>query len=488
MKRSILLLALILSLAACQTPPTVEPTTEPQGGPRELVILYTNDEHGSMEADEDGTGGAAEMLGLWRQQEGYSEDGTFLVLSGGDMWTGPAISTWFDGESMTEVMNAMGYDAAAIGNHEFDFGLDGLRERGAQAEFPFLATNLRDRQTGEPAGVALPYVVQEVNGIQVGIIGLASANTPRTTNPDTVAGFEFAPYAEALAEVVPQARSNGAELLIVTSHLCSSEMKTLAPAAAELGIAVIGGGHCHESFNQIVAGVTLIESGSNMAGYVRVDMTFDTASDQVLAIKTQIHPNRNGEPDPEVAALIDGWRIQADEALDHVIGYLDKPIAQRSPAMVNMVTDAWLAAYPAADVALTNSGGFREGLAAGEITLADVVGVLPFNNVLVDVEITGEQLLENVTCRSCGTVMGGMTTRGGYQLADGTPIDPAATYHVLINDFMYAGGDGYRFQEYDPDPYMTNIDWRQPVIDWISAQKSTADNPLNQCLDTVARR
>ena len=87
--------------------------------------MYTNDEHGLMEATES-SGGAAGLMGLWREQEGYSENGPYLILSGGDMWTGPAISTWFKGESMVNVMNGMQYDAAAIGNHEFDFKIEGL--------------------------------------------------------------------------------------------------------------------------------------------------------------------------------------------------------------------------------------------------------------------------------------------------------------------------------------------------------------------------
>ena len=91
---------------------------------------------------------AANLVGLWRTAEGYQADGSFLLLSGGDMWTGPAISTWFQGQSMAEVMNAMGYDAAAVGNHEFDFGLEMLKARAAESEFPFLSANIRTKADG----------------------------------------------------------------------------------------------------------------------------------------------------------------------------------------------------------------------------------------------------------------------------------------------------------------------------------------------------
>jgi 5'-nucleotidase/UDP-sugar diphosphatase len=496
------LVLLLLVLVACQsTPSPATPAPTVPSSPAEptatvspaavapaevqLVILYTNDEHGWMEATDE-SGGAAGMAGLWRDEEGYTPDGPYLVLSGGDTWTGPAISTWFEGEPMIEVMNQMGYDAAAVGNHEFDFGLDLLRDRTAQAEFPFLAANLRDRETGAQADVALPYVVQEVNRIQVGLIGLTTLSAPQTTRPDNVAGFDFADYEETLREVAPQARANGAELLITIGHVCLREMRELVPVAAELGIAVIGGGHCHEQVSQVVDGVALIESGSNLAGYVRVDLAFDPGSDEVVSVETAYRPNTGGEPAAEISELVAHWREETDAALDYSIGYLEEPLGQSSDALFNLVTDAWLAAYPAADVALTNRGGFRQDLPAGEVTLASVVGVLPFDNVLVDVAVTGAELIQNIRC--CGPVMAGMTAVGGYRLVDGTEIDRAATYHVLINDFMYAGGDGYTFGEHDPEAYNTAIDWRQPVIDWISALETTAEDALDNYVDTTPRQ
>jgi 2',3'-cyclic-nucleotide 2'-phosphodiesterase (5'-nucleotidase family) len=386
---------------------------------------------------------------------------------------------------MAEVMNAMGYDAAAIGNHEFDFGLGGLAQRAAQSEFPFLSANIRDKASGAVADIALPYVVQEVNDIQIGLIGLTTLSTPQTTMPVNVAGFDFIPYQEALNQVIPQAQSDGAELLIVVGHICADEMRALAPAAAELGIAVIGGGHCHERVSQVVSGVALIQGGANLQAYAQVDLAFDTATDTVIDVKPSTHDNQGGTPDSEIASLVAHWRAQADGSLAQVIGYTQNEIAQRSNAMLNLVTDAWLRAYPSADVALTNQGGFRQTIPAGEITLATIVGVLPFDNVLVDVELTGAQLIENIVC--CDPAMGGMTSVGGYKLADGTPLDPEATYHVLVSDFMYAGGDNFKFNTQDPHAYNTTIDWRQPVIDWITSLDTSPDNPLEAYVDTAAR-
>jgi 2',3'-cyclic-nucleotide 2'-phosphodiesterase (5'-nucleotidase family) len=169
-------------LAACSIS-TPLPTSNSQSS-RELTILYTNDEHGWIEGVEEGQG-AANLVGLWQVQEGYHQDGPFLLLSGGDNWTGPAISTWFEGRGTVEVMNEMGYAASVVGNHDFDFGLQALKDRLAEAKFPYLSANLRykrDGTTPSDLGV-LPFTIREIGGLRLGVIGLTTTSTPRTTNP-----------------------------------------------------------------------------------------------------------------------------------------------------------------------------------------------------------------------------------------------------------------------------------------------------------------
>ena len=151
-----------------------------------IIILYTNDEHGWIEKS-DYTDGAANMMGLWRDNEGYDGEDRYLIISGGDNWTGPAISTWFEGESTIDVMNAMEYDASAIGNHEFDFKVDGLYDRIEQADFPYLSANIREKASGEIPDFATPYIIKDIDGLMIGIIGLTTTTTPYSTFPDHVA-------------------------------------------------------------------------------------------------------------------------------------------------------------------------------------------------------------------------------------------------------------------------------------------------------------
>ncbi|MCK4447389.1 MAG: metallophosphatase, partial [Candidatus Marinimicrobia bacterium] len=277
---------------------------------RRIVILYTNDEHGWLEESET-TDGAAKLMGIWRNVEKYTEDSLFLILSGGDMWTGPAISTWFKGQSMAEVMNAMNYRAAAIGNHEFDFKIEGLKERIVQSNFPFLSANIREKETGEIADIAIPYIIKEINGVKVGIIGLTTVSTCYSAFPDYVKNFNFIPYDEALEEIVPQVKENGAELLIVIGHICSYDMEKLAPTAAKLGITLIGGGHCHELINEKINGVSIIEAGSYMRNYAKVEILFDSIADTVVSIKQELHKNQGGTPDPEIQSIVTYWQNQA---------------------------------------------------------------------------------------------------------------------------------------------------------------------------------
>lgn len=449
---------------------------------RRIVILYTNDEHGWLEESET-TDGAAKLMGIWRNVEKYTEDSLFLILSGGDMWTGPAISTWFKGQSMAEVMNAMNYRAAAIGNHEFDFKIEGLKERIVQSNFPFLSANIREKETGEIADIAIPYIIKEINGVKVGIIGLTTVSTCYSAFPDYVKNFNFIPYDEALEEIVPQVKENGAELLIVIGHICSYDMEKLAPTAAKLGITLIGGGHCHELINEKINGVSIIEAGSYMRNYAKVEILFDSIADTVVSIKQELHKNQGGTPDPEIQSIVTYWQNQADAELSQVIGYAEEEISQNSDAMYNMVTDSWLFSYPKGDISLTNRGGIRQSIPSGNISKGTIIGVLPFSNDIIELELTGTQLIDCID----NLVVGGMTTIGGYFLSDATPIYDDTTYNVLTTDYLYIQPDS-KFKTYDPDPYYTSLNYHQPTIDWIISHNTSINNPLDTYLDTIPRQ
>ena len=454
---------------------------------RRLTILYTNDEHGwmtGMSPDE----GASNLVGLWQEREGYSpDDDSFIVLSGGDMWTGPAISTWFAGESMAAVMNEMGYAATAVGNHEFDFGLDGLQARAEQSTFPFLSANIRRQSDGSiPTDLGIqPYTIITANDVQVGIIGLTTVSTPRTTNPVNVAEFEFIDYETALREIVPEVKAAGAELILVPGHVCQDELQALAQTIGDLGVHLLGGGHCNELFAEEANGIVLLEGGFHLASYGRVIFQFDMETNTVDVVDYGVEMNMGGTADPAITALIAQWQAEADAELKEVVGYTTSGLSRGSSEMQALTVETWLQGMPTANVAITNLGGFRAGLESGAITLEGIIGVLPFNNVLIDVALTGEQLLQVLTFAVNDAAIGGVYQDGNQWRFKGSDevIDPNEVYSLLVNDFMYAGGDGYdMLAEFDPLAYNTAVDWRQPVIDWIIAQESSPERPLDEAI------
>ncbi len=478
---SLLALALITMLAGVNASGQADIAT--------VTILNTSDEHGWLQPSQpfgsDRTlGGAANIFSYWVEYEGYSPD-THLLLSGGDNWTGPSISTWFEGRPMIEVFNLMGYDASAIGNHEFDFGRDIMAQRFAEADYPYLAANIRLAESGEL--LAPPFAVFEVNGVQVGVIGLTTTATTTTTHPRNIDDLAFTDYVEALEIYVPTMRQDGAQIVVALTHVCRDELAWITPQVAAL-IDIMFTGHCNQAFVTDVSGVTIVGSGERWQSYATVTVDYDLANDAIAEIDATVvgveYVTADGNPvtpDPTIAALVDSWQTEVDAVLSEEIGYSVVGIPQRSPAMGKWVTDAWLWAYPSADVAITNWGGFRQAIDAGPITLGEVVGVLPFDNFLYEIEITGEQLLANLRC--CGGALGGITYSGGeISFNDGRIFDAQATYTVLISDFMYFGGDDYLFGQQDPDPYNTNIHWRQPVIDYTVALGTTAANPLEDYL------
>lgn len=447
---------------------------------RELTVLYTNDEHGWMEGMEAGRG-AANLRQLWEDREGYSEasEENFLVLSGGDNWTGPAISTWNQGESMVEVMNTMGYAASAIGNHEFDFGLDTVRQRSAEADYAYLSANTVWRSTNrvpEDLGIHA-YRMATAGGIRVGIVGLTARDTVTTTNPANVASLNFVHYEKTLREIVPQVEAQGAELVLVISHVCLEELEPLIDAVVDLGIDLFGAGHCNELVAARRGEAVVLGGGFHFGSYARATLSITDGDVKLSEFATR--KNEGAEADPATQGIVKKWREQSESSLSEVLAHTAEALP-RGPQLDQLVIDSWLFDDPTAQVALTNAGGIRAPLPRGELTLGDTVAILPFDNTIVALRLRGEDLVaaleEGARPRAAGLLRVGDEWRIA---ATGGQIDPAAFYRVLVNSFMYAGGDNYgRLKLADPEGYDTGIQYGDPFRHWLRSQRSSAENPL----------
>jgi len=497
---AIMLFAALTILAACRPDAKSSIASSNEKNPiRTITIFYTNDEEGYLEPVSDRSttyGGAANVMAALRRR-GYRPDSdSSLLLSGGDMWTGPAISSWFQGGPVVQVANAMGYNAAALGNHEFDFGQDTIRKNEAAADFPFLSANAVVTGTGKPPDFCTPYIIREVNGVRVAIIGLTTRQTSSIVVQKYVAGLAFTDYVEALRRTVPQARADGAQLMIVIAHVCPDQLRTLIPVASELSIPLLAGGHCHSQVeNYEEKGVRIIGTGAHWRSFAQIDITFDTNSGKVLKTRADLVPIEYPvgkdpyTPDKEVQAIVAEWSAKVGKELGEVIGYTRTGIRKDWP-LFNLLVDAWLWVYPQADIAISNFGGYREALPPGDITRADIVATWPFENTIIDVELSGKQVADNLLC--CGGAVSGLTySRSGgritAKLKDGSDLDPKATYRVLVNSFMYTGGNGYRFSAQNPDGYDTGIQYRDPVIKWLFSQHTSRQRPLETLLDSTPR-
>ncbi len=447
---------------------------------RQFTVLYTNDEHGWMEGTDE-SNSAANLVQLWREQEAYSQETAekFLLLSGGDNWTGPAISTWNQGESMVELMNAMGYTASALGNHEFDFGLDNIRLRSAEADYAYLSANTLRRETlkvPEDLGITA-YRIAEAGGVRVGIIGLTTRETPIATNPSTVASLSFQDYEETLRTIVPQVEEQGVDLTFVIAHVCLEELEPLIDAVADLGIDLFGAGHCNELVAKQIGDTVLLGGGYHFTSYARAD--FDLSRAGALSVNFSTQRNEGAGEATSIVNIVDHWREQSEQSLSEVLAYVGEEIP-RGSELDQLVVDSWLWADPSAQVAITNAGGIRASLPAGEVSLGDTVAILPFDNTIVALNLSGAEILQ-VLSEGSRPRVAGLTAQGEVWVwkNTGEELDPAKQYRVLVNSFMYAGGDNYgRLALADPVAYDTGIQYGHPFQDWLRSLGTSATSPV----------
>lgn len=480
----------------------------PDAGPRRVTlrIFHTSDEHGWLQpTTESGwtVGGAANVRAWWAR-DGF-DPAKDLALSGGDSWQGAPISGFFQGESAVAAFNLMGYAATAIGNHEFDWGRDAMVKRFAESGYRELAANLRYASTGQPVDFAERWALLDVQGIRVGVIGLTTPDTATATNPKLVADLAFDEPQPTLEAVVPEVRAAGADVVVVLAHEWGSDLVT-AVRGLTAKVDLVFSGHDHLGERTTVGSTLVVGSGWGLRGYTVTTLDVDTGahSVQVTDSRTATVSYRATSPnpvtpDPAVQALLATWQQKLDAALGETIGYTVTGFPLMSWREANWTIDPWLWAFPDADVAVQNFGGLRQAVPAGPITRATVLGVMPFDNRIIQCRITGQQLLDNLQYATANCSLGGcypsvagmrFTGSGAslsITLASGAPLDPAATYTVLTSDYLYAGGGGYLFGAQDPNGVDMGVSYRDPIVEWTKAQGTTAQDPLEAHVDGAPR-
>lgn len=495
--RLLLALAVVSSLSSCKkdAPPPPPPAQPAPAKLAELTFLVTGAENGYLlpttEADGGIRGGAAEVLGRWLADEGHCvgacPTAKTLALSTGDNANGQSISSYFKGESTAEVMKLMGYVASAFGNRELDWQREQFLANTQKGGFKYLAANLQAKdEQGKAVGLE-PFVVVERAGVKVGVVGLAARKSTVTPMPGRMAGLALVPDADALASTIPAARDSGADVVVLVTDGCLHDMPALLEAHADWAPALVAGRDCEREYPETVGPTRLVYPGRRWNDYARVTVKLDLAkpaAQRVLSSTSTLVPVAGAsKADANAAAVIAGWKKKLDDALGAPIGFSKAGFEQESVEMATWLTHSLQERFKT-DVALVNRKGVRQGLPAGAITGETIWDLVPFENEIVTLKVTGEQLLaaaENTQARFAG-----LRAKGdGFVDAKGAAIDPKKTYTLATTDYLYLGGDGFKLHEADPAPTQTKVSWQAALIEWTKAQASSEKAPLEAKLPKV---
>jgi len=510
-RRLTIAIAAIASLVLTTLPVAgAGPPEPPRGGVTELQIIQYSDWHGQLDPlsifGEGTFGGAAELATYFHQEEANNPN-TLIITGGDDFGASPPLSSFFNEEPAVLAQNLMGTDVSALGNHNFDKGVDHLQEMVNLAEYTYLGANLFDEDTGElqtdVTGVE-PYKIFHFPGIKVAVIGVTNEEAPTLVFPDSFGNIEVGDAATAAQEIRDRLARRGVDVFILVAH---DGLRTLDPPTGELidlanqvqGFDLVLGDHTDIQFSGTINGALVVENRSKGRTYSRISLSVKTGQGGVLEKSVEfVDPvSADVTPDPAVEAMLQPFRDELGPILNTVVGGSTVQIPRADSCgradgrlceslVGNVVTDAMRLTY-GTDFAITNSGGLRADLTCPTmdvdtdfcppftpppypITQGQVLTVLPFGNVAATVELTGAELkafLERGVSAMPGAdgrfaqvsglcftydinaAVGSRVTGAVRQAADGSctgaavDLGGAASYTVATNDFMANGGDGY---------------------------------------------
>lgn len=484
---------------------------------RRLRVLATSDFHGRLLpetppwSDGRAVGGAA-ALASWLSLEREGFAGPTVLLDGGDVMQGTAVSNLTEGRASVRFFNLAGYGAGAIGNHEYDYGIDVLRKRIADATWAWLSANTFIEGSDTAPGWMKPTSMLDVDGVRVGVIGLSSEQTPTATRPANVRGLRFGDGAAAIDRHVPELRAAGADFVIVVAHAgaicdvdgegCDGEIVHWAQAVHERPDLIVAG-HTHRPVRARVNGIPIVEAASWGSRYAVVDLrrvTDDSVDVWIRGIPiawTDEVPTDNA-----AAALVQRFVTDVGPALNRPVTWLAGDLVRngREHGLGRLVADANRRATHA-QVAIINNTGIRTDLRAGAVTWGRLYEVEPFGNRLFRLMITGAQLrdaLEHALAGARPSVhISGMSVfydpsaaAGGrvrtIRLDDGTVVRDGDIVTVGVPDFLAEGGDGYAMFRDALERKDSGTDDLEALIDYLEGLPAPVEAPTDERLRPVA--
>ena len=496
--------AILATLAGCASQPAQEWENDKT---YKLTVLHTNDHHGRFWQNKYGEYGMAARKTLIDElrEEIRAEGGSVLLLSGGDINTGVPESDLQDAEPDFKGMNKIGYDAMALGNHEFDNSLDVLAKQIDWANFPMLSANIYDKATGERKFQA--YEMFEKQGIKIAVIGLTTEDTAKIGNPEFIASIDFRDPKEEAKELIAELKeTEKPDLIFAVTHMGHYENGqrgvnapgdvALARYLNEGDLDMIVGGHsqepvCMEGPNVAkknfkpgdeckpdVQNGTYIVQAHEWGKYVgRADYEFrngelEMVSYDLIPVNLKKKVKIDGKKqrvliqdeiaqDPELLEFLRPFQEQGQAQLEVKIaetnGKLegDRNVVRFQQTNLGRLIATSHMERAKADFAVMNSGGVRDSIEAGEVTYKDVLTVQPFANILTYTDMTGAEVLDYLNVVATKPIDSGayaqfagisMTVANGEVsnvFIGGKQLRLDETYRFTVPSFNAAGGDGY---------------------------------------------
>jgi len=481
-----------------------------------LTILHTNDFHARFEpiskydsgcSSEDNTegkcfGGSARLVTAINDARARSDNS--ILVDGGDQFQGTLFYTYYKGKLAAEMMNHVGYDGMTVGNHEFDDGPEVLRGFMDAVDFPVLMSNADVSNEPALAGVLKKSTVIERNGERLGLIGLTAEDTDELSSPGDNVMFSD-PVAAVQAEV-DRLTADGVNKIIVLSH--SGYATDILVAQGTTGVDVIVGGHSNTYLSNtsdravgpyptMVGDTAIVQAYAYGKFLGELNVTFDDDGNVASASGEPIVMDGAVTEDASIKARIAEAAAPLEEIRQKVVASSSDAIdgdrgncRARECQMGNLIADAMLArvASQGVQIAIQNGGGIRASIDAGDVTMGEVLTVLPFQNTLSTFEVTGAVIvaaLENGASQieegagrfpQVAGISFSVTpaNEAGSRVSDvmvaGAAIDPAATYRVVSNNYVRNGGDGYKMFRSAENAYDFGPDLADVTAEYMAAK------------------
>ncbi|WP_105258756.1 bifunctional UDP-sugar hydrolase/5'-nucleotidase UshA [Pseudoalteromonas sp. T1lg88] len=502
----LLFLVSAVFLGACTQSSNMDVAPDAPAQTQYLTVLHTNDHHGRFWPNAQGEYGMAARATLLTQLRAQAQErnDAVILLSGGDINTGIPESDLQQAEPDFKAMSMLGYDAMAIGNHEFDNPLPVLAKQQKWANFPLLSANILNKDDGKHA--YQPYVMLNKQGLKIAVLGLTTTDTAKIANPDFIGAFDFIDPTKATNAILADLQRQQADVIIAVTHMGHYTNAghginapgdvTLARRLAPGAIDMIVGGHSQEPVCMHDTNVAVADYRPGMAcqpdkqngiwimqahewGKYVGEARFAIEGEQVTLLNYQLHPvnlkdkqeqwvGNYIEPDQNMVNFLAPYQAKGQSKLSVTLGSTqvrlegDRNKVRFMPTNLAQVITEAQKQHVKADFAVISGGGIRDSIVAGEINYKDILRVHPFKNRIGYIDFSGQDALayirkiaaypadsgayahfNNVTAICDGATLKSVRING-------EPIKADKTYRMSINSYNAAGGDGYPRLNNDP--------------------------------------